>query len=250
MSLKIRIPFFFLFISLSICSFAKEGIATDLLAVANDNHLLQYRENGENKGPTIEILNAVLKEAQLKTSVYFMPWARAFATAKNNPNTLILSMIRTPDREADFHWIIKVSQLARVFISLESKPENHVDNREQAKKKLIAVVLNSAAHNELKSYGFSEQDNLYIVSNGGQMVNLLVNGRVDLVYADPNDVLNNLNISGKAKVAIRYKKITAQNQRTSYIALNKNTDEKIVTQLQQAALRFEKTAEYLRLLAM
>ena len=248
MSLK-NVPFFFLFISISLYFFAKESIATDLLAVAYENHLLQYRENGKNKGPTVEILNVILKEAQLKTDISFMPWARAFSTAKNNPNTLILSMIRTPEREESFHWLIKVSQLARVFISLKSKPENYVDDIEQAKKKLTAVVLGSAGHHELVSKGFSEKNNLYIVSNGEQLVNLFVNGRVDLVYDDPNNVNTYLRLLGRENVDINYQQITSQNQRAGYIALNKDTDESIVNQLQQAANKFEKTAEYLRLLA-
>lgn len=178
-----------------------------------------------------------------------MPWARAFATAKHNPNTLILSMIRTPEREADFHWLIKVSQTARVFISLASKPENYVDDIEQAKNKLIAVVLGSAAHNELISDGFSEQKNLYIVSSDEQMINLLANGRIDLVYTDPNNVLKHLKSSGNANIAIRHNKIVSKDQRISYIALNKNTDIAIVQQLQNAARKFEKTAEYRYLLA-
>ena len=237
-----------MFLSNGIAKFS-HAMDANLLAVANENTLLQYQENGVNKGPTIEILNAILTEAQLKADVNFMPWARAFATAKNNPNTLILSMIRTPDREADFHWLIKVSQLARVFISLKSKPENYVDNIDDAKKKLIAVILGSAAHKELLSNGFSEQENLYIVSNNEQITNLFVTGRVDLVYDDPNNVSNYLANNGEADVALNFKKITKENQRVSYIALNKNTDQTLVSRLQQAVQKFEKTAQYQYLLA-
>lgn len=248
MLLKISLAFF-LYMGLSIDAFANKYKAQDLLVVASEHPLLQYQENGENKGPTIEILNGLLKETPLKSKVSFMPWARAFATVKHNPNTLILSMIRTPEREANFHWLIKVSETARVFISLASKPENYVDNIEQAKKKLIAVVLGSAAHNELISYGFSEQKNLYIVSSDEQMIHLLTHSRIDLVYSDPNNVLKHLKSSGNANIAIRHKKIAPKDQRISYIALNKNTDIAIVQQLQNAVRKFEKTAEYRYLLA-
>jgi len=117
---------------------AQDMLQTKLLAVANNSSQLQYYDNGENKDPSIGILKAVLQQAQLEANVEFMPWVRAFSIAKNKPNTLILSMIRTPDREADFHWIIKVSNLSRVFISLRDKPENKVDDMQQAKQKLIA----------------------------------------------------------------------------------------------------------------
>jgi len=247
MLFKLNTSLIIVFVSLSFGSFAKEPKVA-LRVVASEHHLLQYRENGENKGPTIEILNAILNTASLKANVSFMPWARAFSTAKNNPNTLILSMIRTPEREAYFHWLIKVSQLARVFVSLESRPENHIENIEQAKTKLIAVVLGSAEYNELISQGFSQGNNLYTVADDKHMVNLLANGRVDLVYADPNNVQDNLIAIGKANVAISYQTISPKNQRNSFIAINKATDKDIVKRLQQAASSFKKTAKYTKLL--
>jgi len=239
---------FFLSVSASLCAFAGESIETNLLAVANNNRLLQYYENGESKGPSIEILQAILKEAQLDAEVEFMPWIRAFGTASNNPNTLILSIIKTPEREDEFHWIIKVSNLSRVFISLTSKPENYVDNMQQAKQKLIAIVLGSAGFKELTSHDFSEQKNLYVVPDAELMVTLLENGRVDLVYGDPVNVQNILNKRGRTDVAINYKEIAPENERSSYIAINKATDIRIVNRLQQAARKFEKTAEYAQLL--
>jgi len=241
--------FFILFISLSIQSFAKEYGEADLLAVADEHPLLQYRENGENKGPTIEILDVILKEAALSANISFMPWARAFAKAKSTSNTLILSMIRTPEREGDFYWLIKVSQLARVFISLDKTPENYVINIEEAKKKLVAVVRDSADHKRLTLMGFSEKHNLYVVPSDEQMHSLFINGRVDLIYGDPNSIQKFLDINGNAKVGIRYNKIESKDKRTSYIALSKKSDKEIVIKLQQAANKFVQTTEYLRLLA-
>ena len=238
----------FLCVSTSYSAFSRESTEVKLLAVANENRLLQYYENDRSKGPSIEILQAILKEAQLNATVEFMPWIRAFATASNNPNTLILSIIRTPEREDNFYWLIKVSNLTRVFISLTGKPENFVDNMQQAKQNLIATVKGSASYKELISQGFSEQENLYVVPDSKLAVTLLKNGRVDLIYDDPINVRNILNEQGGSNVAINYKNIASENQRSSYIAINKATDIKIVNRLQQAARKFEKTAEYAQLL--
>ncbi|MEP0354146.1 transporter substrate-binding domain-containing protein [Paraglaciecola sp.] len=237
-----------LFASSSLFAVEEQSTENNLVAVANSNRLLQYYENGENKGPSIEILQAVLKEAQLDATVKFMPWVRAFSTAKNNPNTLIFSMIRTPEREADFHWIIQVSNLSRVFISLASKPENYVDTMQQAKHKLIATIVDSASYNELISHGFSEQENLYRVPDWEVMVTLFESGKVDLIYAEPNSIKHILERRGKESVTLRYKAIESKKELTSYIAISKSTDIEIVKRLQQAARKFEKTAEYNRLL--
>ncbi|MBL4941189.1 MAG: transporter substrate-binding domain-containing protein [Colwellia sp.] len=246
MLLKISITVFILCISLILHSFAKEGVEADLLVVAYEHHLLQYLENGENKGPTVEILNALLKEAQLHADVSFMPWARAFTQAKNTPNTLILSIVRTPEREANFYWLIKVSQLTLEFIALASKPENYVKTIEQAKKKSIAVVFNSIAHKDLLENGFSEKHNLYTVSSDEQMMNLFIHGRVDLIYADPLSIQHYFTTYNIEGVEVQHNKFIFNKQRYSYIAINKNTDSVIVKQLQQAADKIEKTAEYSR----
>ncbi|MEP1868481.1 MAG: transporter substrate-binding domain-containing protein [Paraglaciecola sp.] len=248
MRLIIHSLIFILFASSSSYAVAEQSKNKNLVAVANSNRLLQHYENGENKGPSIGILQAVLKEAQLDATVKFMPWVRAFSTAKNNPNTLILSMIRTPEREADFHWIIQVSNLSRVFISLASKPENYVDNMQQAKHKLVATIVDSASYNELISHGFSEQENLYRVPDSEVMVTLLESGKVDLLYAEPNSIKHILERRGKNNVALSYEEIESKNELTSYIAISKSTDIEIVKRLQQAARKFEKTAEYNRLL--
>lgn len=244
MYLKVIIALLCLLASQPFYCVANDLALNSVMVVANTNPLLQYQENGESKGPSAEILNGVLKEAQLKADISFMPWARAFSIAKNKPNTLIMSMLRTIEREDYFYWLIKVSYTDRVFISLKNKPENYVDTTEQAKKKLIAVILDSAAHEELTSMGFSDKRNLYIVSSGEQMVKLLATGRVELIYTDPNDVASYLQKINMSHIEISHKIIASTNQRTGYIALNKNSDVKTVERLQQAAENFAKTAEY------
>lgn len=238
-----------LFFSLYANSYKYEEVDTKILVVAAESNLLQYRENGEAKGSTIEILHAILEESQLQASVEFMPWARAYSVAKTQPNTLILSMIRTPEREQYFHWLIKVSNLVRVFISLVDKPENYVKNHQQAKGKLIAVIRNSAEHKELINLGFSEDVNLYVVSSTVQMLALFTNGRVDLLYSDPDIVKDYLNQHSKMDIAISYQEITLKNERNSYIAANKDIKKNVLNRLHAAVFKFKKTPKYFKLLA-
>lgn len=229
-------------------AFDSKSVSIDLTVVAAENHLVQYLENGVNKGPTIEILQRLLTESQLKADILFMPWARAFSKAKQEPNTVILSMIRTPARESYFHWLIKVSQAARVFISLKHKPQNSVSTFQQAKGKLIAVIRNTSAHKELVAQGFSEQKNLYLVSDTMQMINLFVKGRVDLLYTDPNLVLDYLEKQSEQNIEIYFPTITEEHQRNSYIAANINMDKAILSRLKAASETFQQTPYYQYLL--
>jgi len=238
-----------LFLSLSANSYHGNEVDPKVLVVAAESNLLQYREDGEDKGSTIEILQAILNESQIKANVEFMPWARAYSIVNTQANTLVLSMIRTPEREQYFHWLIKVSNLVRVFISLADKPENYVSNNEQAKNKLIAVIRNSAEHKELIKLGFSEDTNLYVVPSTKQMLTLFTNGRVDLLYSDPDIVKDYLNQHVKMDIAISYQAITQESQRNSYIAANKGINKNVLNRLHAAAFKFKKTPKYFKLLA-
>ena len=220
----------------------------DLVVVASENHLLQYQENGINKGSTIEILEAVLKESGLTAEIKFMPWARALSITKNNTNTLVLSMIRTAEREKQFYWLGKVSELTRVFIYVLENPENKVINDQQAKSKVVAVIRNSSNYKELITKGFSEDKNLYLVATIEEMLNLFIKGKVDLIYTDPNLIKAYLKDISQSTIQIGHQKIKPQHQRVSYIAANKNTDKSLLKRLQAAMDKFQKTEQYLYLL--
>jgi len=241
----LKYPLLLIFILISFFANSKKA---DLDVVATENYLLQYQENGNNKGSTIEILEIILKESGLTADIKFMPWARALAKTKNNPNTLVLSMIRTAERESQFYWLGKVSELARVFIYLADKPENKVVNDEEAKRKTIAVVRNSSNHKSLLRKGFSEDNNLYLVSETDKTMDLFIKGKVDLIYTDPNLLKAYLKETSQSNIQIGHQEIKPEFQQASYIAANKNTDKHLLKRLQAAMDRFKKTDHYLYLL--
>jgi polar amino acid transport system substrate-binding protein len=237
-----KITLYLTLLSITFTGYARSK--ADLFVVAAENPLLQYVENNEYKGPSIEILNLLLSESNLTADINLMPWARAFNLAKKEPNMLILSIIRTPVREKQFHWIGVVSELALVFVSLADKPENKVTNDQQAKNKKIAVVRDSNGHKELTTRGFIEGDNLYLVSSLNQMFTLFINGRVDLVYVDPNMIKKFIEEQGYEGVKISFNSIKKHHQRISYIAASKNTDNKIIKRLKVAMEKLKKTKKY------
>jgi len=232
-------------------SLAKQDV--EFRIVAAEHSLLQYPVNGRPVGPTVDILKGLLYEANLiednsSPDVDFMPWPRAYEVAVSTPNTIILSIIRMPEREEKFHWIGVTSELSRVFISLKDKPENLVSSDEQAKEKLVAVTRKSNSFNELIAKGFEENKNLYIVPWADDAFKLLVNGRVDLVYNDPNAVQSYIAMSENRHVEVTYNPVVSKNRRASYIAISKNSDKTLVNILKKAMENFTKTSAYRHLL--
>jgi len=216
--------------------------------VATENKLLQYKENDINKGSTIDILTILLKENNIETTVEYMPWARAYHIAETTPNTIILSMVKTTEREAKFHWIGIVSQLSRVFISLKDNPEAFVENIEQAKNKIVAVSRNGFSQNELIKQGFIVGKNLYVVSSMEKAFDLLLKRKVELIYHDPEAIKRYIVNEKHSVQAISYAPITPKDQRTSYIAINKDSDPVLVKKLMATMAKFAQTEKYRALL--
>ena len=211
--------------------------------VAAEHHLLQYNDNGSAKGPTVEITKDLLKAINVEAKIDFMPWPRAYDIALKNKNTVVLSMIRTPEREKYFHWIGIVSELSRVFISLKNKPENLITDVNQAKSKLIAVTRNSNSYNELIDKGFTEKENIYVVASPEVAFKLLLNGKVDLVYHDPNSVLKFISKTASTQ-QINFNPIISADRRASYIAININSNKNLVKKLKSAMKEYQKTEQY------
>lgn len=232
-----------LIITTSVCCQAKANNELNFRIVAAESQLLQYNDDGVAKGPTAEITHALLKSLSKTTKIEFMPWPRAFDIASKRANTLVLSLIRTPEREKQFHWIGIVSELSRVFISLDSKPENLITNDNEVKNKVIAVARNSNSYHELVAKGF--KDNLYLVTELETTFKLLLNGRVDLIYHDPHAIKRYIELNNLKLVNINFRPISSTNRRASYLALSVNSDEGLVKSLKTAMKQYQKTKEYL-----
>lgn len=77
----------------------------ELNAVTNEWPPYNYQEQGQLKGISTDILRAACQEAALRCNLQLMPWARAYNTALTQPNTLVFTAARRPEREALFNWV-------------------------------------------------------------------------------------------------------------------------------------------------
>ena len=221
---------------------------SELLAVAAEHKMLQYQEGDEVKGPSAEIFKLLLQTSQLQAPLAFFPWSRAYHTALNRDNTLILSMVRTKEREKKFHWLLKVSELVRGFVSLKSRPENNIRNINDAKSKVIAVLRDSYGYHSLIDLGFSKQKNIYQVASLKQAITLFLAGKVDLIYTDPNVLANHFAQQKQSADMLVSVHILPQTHRESYIAANINMRKSLLEKLKLAAYNLQSDANYQYLL--
>lgn len=216
----------------------------DLIAVSFEHPLLQYRENNEIKGPSAEILKLLLQASQQQAPLDLFPWSRAYQTVLKRKNTLVVSMVRTQAREDKFHWLIKVSELVRGFMSLKSNPENSIRTLSDVKSKTIVVVRGSYGHQSLMDLGFSEKTNLYLVSSLKHGITLFLSGKVDLLYTDPHVLTDYFAEQKQNAETLISMHILPETRRESYIAANINTDSTILAKLESAAKKLQTDPSY------
>jgi polar amino acid transport system substrate-binding protein len=86
---------------LNVCAAQAEPIrvVTEELAPYN------MTRDGQLTGMSTEVVQAVLKEVNAQATFQSMPWARAYDLALHDPNVLIYSITRTPEREHLFKWV-------------------------------------------------------------------------------------------------------------------------------------------------
>ncbi len=218
--------------------------SSDLSVVAASSKLLQYRENNQLKGPSAEIFKLLMNEAGLPVKIDFMPWSRAYKLASTKANTMILTMVRTAEREDKFHWLLPVSESKRAFVALKSRKDLALVNFSQAKSKLIAVVRDSYGLTSLLKQGFNTSENLYVVADMQTAISLFLKGKVDLLYADPSVLKHYFAARGQNSEDIVIEHIFPETQREGYIAINKHSSPELVEQLKLSAQRVKKNPLY------
>ena len=218
-----------------------------LSAVTAEHKLLQYQENGIAKGPSAEIFKLLMTTAGLEYQLDFIPWARAYQIAESTENTIIFSMIRNPEREHKFHWILPVSQVLQTFIGKSNHTTKEQYSLKRIKKYLTVVIRNTLAHHTLLKNGFVEGENLYVVSKLDTALQLFFDNKVQFIFIEPNVVRKQLPRYQLTNSDIVLGPIFGKAIKKSYIAINKEASPHIVKKLKEAAISLKNNAEYLKL---
>lgn len=106
----------------------------------------------------------------LEYKAELLPWKRALQQAQQYSNTVLVGLARTKEREALFNWITPVFQSRIGFLSLASKPEEHLNYRAKT-----CVHYNTPMEVWLKQAG---ETDFISVSNEHRCLTLLAEGAV------------------------------------------------------------------------
>lgn len=139
---------------------------------------LQYEEDGELKGFTVEVVREIMLRAGSQGVMEIVPWKRGYLEAHDEPDVVLFPTYRTPEREEDFQWVGPIFKTEWVLYKKKGSPLRLASLEDARKIGTISVYGSDARHLFLQEHGFT---NLQVVKDNKLGWQMLLSGRVDLV---------------------------------------------------------------------
>lgn len=159
--------------------------AQELTIVTENFRPYNYEENGKVTGIATEIVQAVFDKMNLQTPIEVYPWARAYQMALEQPNVMIYSIVRSPEREKLLKWVGPLCPRVNMYLyKLKKRPDIQLNSLEDAKRYTMGVVRDSLPHQYFRQKGFEENRNLYLISTQDALIKNFFMERVDLIMSD------------------------------------------------------------------
>lgn len=210
-------------IPLMIVCLASESRADQLRILAENIAPVNFLKDGEWTGSTAEIVKEIVRRRELTSRIEPIPWARGYKIAQEEPNVVLFSMARTPERESLFQWVGPVCLFRSGFYApVNSKVViRSIDEARHVGS--IGTYRDDVRETYLLQEGFTNLD-----STNSNQSNLrkLLNGRIDL-WATSN--IEAANVPGQFGIdpsAIRH--VFTFQEFVLYIAISKKTSLHVV----------------------
>lgn len=153
-----------------------------LLVVTEDWAPYNYQEDGVAKGFSVEVVQTIARELKVSVDLRFYPSMRAKSVFENTPGAVMITMLRTPERETKYQWVGPLGDSAVYFYKRKGSPL--VINTLEDAKKVRSVACRQAGlvYSQLKAEGFTNLDSTAV--SGLSVYELLIRGRCDLAVSD------------------------------------------------------------------
>ena len=142
---------------------------------------LNYQDEEGPQGFSVELLRLMAARAGLPLEIQVLPWPRAMQMAEGQPSSLLFSLTRTPEREAQFQWVGPIAQRRILIYKLASRTDLRLDQLSDLGALKIGVVRDSAADRQLQAAGLKPGTQLEHGLDDATNVRKLMAGRMEFV---------------------------------------------------------------------
>lgn len=193
----------------------------------DDNYPYNFLSGGRVQGIGYEVTKLLAERAGFQLDTEVVPWSRALLTAREQPNVLLFSIIRIPERENDFYWMGPIGQTEEWLYRLSSRNDFAIRNLDDVKPYVVGDVANNSVVPYLRNLGVKVDTAPDNTSNCRKFKY----GRVDFVVINPEGVQAFLNLCELNHA--RIEKVLFLKSSDLYIALSKRSDPQLVAQLSE-----------------
>lgn len=161
------------------------GAAADeplLLGITENLPPLNFADdNGAAQGFSVELLRLMTGLAGARLEVQVLPWQRAMQVVEATPQSLLFSLTRLPEREAQFQWVGPIAQRRILLYRLASRTDLNLSQLSDLGSARIGVVRDSAADRQLQAAGLKPGAQLEQGLDDATNVRKLLAGRMEYV---------------------------------------------------------------------
>jgi polar amino acid transport system substrate-binding protein len=244
------------------CSFAVKVYATNDLKKLQPLQLQVVTENfppynfineqGELDGISYLIVQRLLSRANLrdnlKVPIQVLPWARAYRTAVEQPNTLIFSIVKTPQRVPQFIWLLP---LFAVDVYLHALPHHPIQMnlKDNLGDQIIGVIRDSSGEEYLQRNGI-KRENYVSTVNFEQLYLMLLHERIDFAFIPTlmAEYYNKKYNIPKNEQPLALKAVNVSDDSMMYVALSLNSSPELQQRLSIAAKQLRESGEIYQIL--
>jgi polar amino acid transport system substrate-binding protein len=140
-----------------------------------------FNENNQPQGAAFDLALALMAHTNLVGVVEHLPWARAYVEAASKPNIVLLTVLRTKNREKQLQWLGTIHTAQAHLLALKDNSKIQLIRFEDAQKYMVGTIRGYGAAEFFTNNGFIEGKNLMLLSNQTQLWSMLFKGRIDLV---------------------------------------------------------------------
>ena len=201
---------------------------SQLQIMTEDFPPFNYVEGGELIGVGPEVVRALMDRMGLPGQIRVMGWKRAYNLTLNEPNMVLFSMARIPEREDKFHWVGPLMSVTDYFYANASFEKDSLTREEAKQVRGILVQEGGAHHQLLQAEGF---ENLKPYTNIANQIKLLTVGRGSLLQINDLTIAYQLRQQGLDLSSV--KPVLALQRSDLFIAISKKTSPEVVLRWQQ-----------------
>ena len=179
----------FLFLAMSLGLANAESNVPVLQALTEALPPLNFEQDGKVTGFSSELLDLMAQEAGVSLQKQLLPWARAYDRATKPGDTVLYSLVRTPEREALFRWVGPIGPRRILLYRWADRTDIQAKSLDDVRGYRIGSTLESAATKSLLRQGFAPippeggTAGLDLVVNDEQNMRKFIAKRFDLLVS-------------------------------------------------------------------